>query len=327
MSCSGNCVGARTSGARRTGARCRRTSARPRASGSSWPAACHGCPRTRSTCCRRPPWRGRSARRTSWPRRRNFLPTGSLTPSTVRRSPACSGGSGMTPTATPSATRSCGRPSTANCCAAAGCATTTGSRTRLERVHADAHDSYLNELAHHFSMGAALGDGDKAVRYCRAAGERALRLLAFEEAVSHLTRGLEVAERHCAHDQATRCDLLLALAEAQSRAGDAGPAEKNFDRATSLARAMGDGERLAASAVRRGPLSYLLGSRGPTPRRGRTAQRGARPPARGRLPPARHGDRAPRLRVAARAGHPAARRHHAGTRPEQRGGGHGPASR
>ena len=114
-------------------------------------------------------------------------------------------------------------------------------------------------------MGAALGDGDKAVRYCRAAGERALRLLAFEEAVSHLTRGLEVAERHCAHDQATRCDLLLELAEAQSRAGDAGPAERNFDRATSLARAMGDGERLAASAVRRGPLSYLLGSRDPTP--------------------------------------------------------------
>ncbi|MGO9854071.1 MAG: ATP-binding protein [Acidimicrobiales bacterium] len=135
----------------------------------------------------------------------------------------------------------------------------------LERVHADALDSYLNELAHHFSMGAALGDADKAVRYCRAAGERALRLLAFEEAVSHLTRGLEVAERHCAHDQATRCDILLALAEAQSRAGDPEPAERNFDRATSLARAMGDGERLAASAVRRGPLSYLLGSLGPTP--------------------------------------------------------------
>ena len=135
----------------------------------------------------------------------------------------------------------------------------------LERVHADALDSYVNELAHHFYMGAAVGDGDKAVRYCRAAGERALRLLAFEEAVSHLTRGLEVAERYCAHDQATRCDLLLALAEAQSRAGDAVPAETNFDRATSLARAMEDGERLAASAVRRGPLSYLLGSRGPTP--------------------------------------------------------------
>ncbi len=104
----------------------------------------------------------------------------------------------------------------------------------VERVHADALDSYLNDLAYHFSMGAALGDGDKAVRYCQAAGERALRLLAFEEAVSHFTRGLEVAERHCGHDQATTCDLLLALAEAQSRAGEAAPAEKNFDRAAAL---------------------------------------------------------------------------------------------
>ena len=40
----------------------------------------------------------------------------------------------------------------------------------LERVHADELDSYINEVAHHFYMGAALADADKAVRYCRAAG-------------------------------------------------------------------------------------------------------------------------------------------------------------
>ena len=42
-----------------------------------------------------------------------------------------------------------------------------------ERVHADELDTYVNELAHHFSMGAALADADKATHYCRAAGERA----------------------------------------------------------------------------------------------------------------------------------------------------------
>ena len=52
-----------------------------------------------------------------------------------------------------------------------------------ERLHGDSLDTYVNELAHHFYMGAALADADKAVRYCIAAGERALRLLAFEEAV------------------------------------------------------------------------------------------------------------------------------------------------
>ncbi len=39
-----------------------------------------------------------------------------------------------------------------------------------ERAHADAPDTYVNELAHHFYMGAALADADKASRYCRAAG-------------------------------------------------------------------------------------------------------------------------------------------------------------
>ena len=65
-----------------------------------------------------------------------------------------------------------------------------------EKAHADDLDTYVNELAHHFSMGAALADADKAVRYCRAAGDRALRLLAFEEAAVHFARALRVAEQH-----------------------------------------------------------------------------------------------------------------------------------
>ena len=39
-----------------------------------------------------------------------------------------------------------------------------------EKAHADQLDSSLNELAHHFFLGAALADADKAARYCRAAG-------------------------------------------------------------------------------------------------------------------------------------------------------------
>ncbi len=126
-----------------------------------------------------------------------------------------------------------------------------------ERVHGGALDAYVNELAHHFSMGAALADSDKAIHYCTAAGERALRLLAFEEAVGHLTRALEVAEEFGGADPSTRCDTLIALAEAQNRAGDAAQANANFERAASLARSMGDPERLASTALRAGPLTYL----------------------------------------------------------------------
>ena len=106
-------------------------------------------------------------------------------------------------------------------------------------------------------MGAALADADKAVRYCIAAGERALRLLAFEEAVVHFTRCLEVAEKFGDADPSARCDALIALAEAQNRAGDTSQANANFARAAALARSIGDPERLAATALRAGPLSYL----------------------------------------------------------------------
>ena len=86
---------------------------------------------------------------------------------------------------------------------------------------------------------------------------RALRLLAFEEAVGHFARSLEVAEQFGDHDQSLRCDALIALAEAQNRAGDNETAEANFERAATLARAIGDPERLASAALRAGPLNGL----------------------------------------------------------------------
>ena len=126
-----------------------------------------------------------------------------------------------------------------------------------ERVHADTIDPYVNELAHHYYMGAALADAHKAIDYCIAAGERALRLLAFEDAVGHFSRSLEVAEKFGARDQAVRCDALLALAEAQNRAGVAEEADASFEEAAALARSLGDAERLATAALRAGPLSYI----------------------------------------------------------------------
>ena len=126
-----------------------------------------------------------------------------------------------------------------------------------ERAHAGELDAYVNELAHHFYMGAALADADKAGHYCQAAGERSLRLLAFEEAALHFARGLEVAEQFGLGEPEARCDALIALAEAQNRAGDTALADNNFERAAALARTLGDAQRLAAAALRAGPLSYL----------------------------------------------------------------------
>jgi tetratricopeptide (TPR) repeat protein len=118
-------------------------------------------------------------------------------------------------------------------------------------------ENHVNELAHHFYMGSAVAEADKAIRYCLLAGERALHLLAFEEAVGHFTRSLEVAERFGEDDPCLYCDVLLALAEAQNRAGDVTSADVNFERAAALARTLGDAERLATAALRAGPLSYV----------------------------------------------------------------------
>ena len=66
-----------------------------------------------------------------------------------------------------------------------------------------------------------------------------------------------MAEQFGPPDQEARCDALIALAEAQNWAGDTALADANFERAAALARALGDAGRLAAAALRAGPLSYL----------------------------------------------------------------------
>jgi len=126
-----------------------------------------------------------------------------------------------------------------------------------EQAHAGELDDYVNELAYHYYMGAALADADRALHYCVAAGERAMRLLAFEEAVEHFGRGLEVVERFGPPDPGTRSDVLLALAEAENLAGDREAAERSLAHAAALARKMGDAERLATVALRACPPSYL----------------------------------------------------------------------
>jgi predicted ATPase len=87
-----------------------------------------------------------------------------------------------------------------------------------ERYH-DAIEHHLNELAYHFSHGALSANAEKAISYLMAAGNRAMGALAFEEAIDHYTRALDVIGRAGASPSA-RCDALLALGEAQGKAGD-----------------------------------------------------------------------------------------------------------
>ena len=64
----------------------------------------------------------------------------------------------------------------------------------LEELYGDSAEARAAELAHHFAQAEAVLGTEKLVRYSIVAGERALALYAFEEALAHLQRALVAKE-------------------------------------------------------------------------------------------------------------------------------------
>ena len=114
----------------------------------------------------------------------------------------------------------------------------------LEALYADETEPHLAELAYHFLEGARAGSKQKAIEYARRAGDRAARLLAYEEAARFYGTALGLVE-----DQLVRCRLLLALGEAHARAGDGDAARTAFLRAADEAKALGAADCLARAAL------------------------------------------------------------------------------
>jgi tetratricopeptide (TPR) repeat protein len=118
----------------------------------------------------------------------------------------------------------------------------------LERVYEDP-EPHLAELAHHFVAAAPAGDVEKAVDYARRAGERALRLLAYEEAGRLFHFALEALDLRATRDARTECELLLALGDARARAGEFDEAKIAFLHTAEIAKAAGIPELLARAAL------------------------------------------------------------------------------
>jgi DNA-binding SARP family transcriptional activator/tetratricopeptide (TPR) repeat protein len=115
----------------------------------------------------------------------------------------------------------------------------------LEHFYADDLQPHLAELAHHFYEASPSGDVSKAIGYAVRAAEQAVGLLAFEEAV----RLYEMALRLTKAPGLKRCQLLLALGDAQARAGDTPASKRSFREAAKLAQARGLAEQLAHAAL------------------------------------------------------------------------------
>jgi len=101
-------------------------------------------------------------------------------------------------------------------------------------------------VAHHY---AEAGLGEHAIPYWQRAGERAVRLPAYAEAVRFYHLALQALERQESVEEAQRCTLLLALGEAQWKAGEYLMAQETLLRAADSARALGATESLVHAAL------------------------------------------------------------------------------
>jgi tetratricopeptide (TPR) repeat protein len=118
----------------------------------------------------------------------------------------------------------------------------------LEELCAGDPGSRVTELARHWTAATAPVDMDKALAYSWQAGEHALTKLAPDEATRWFTQALELLERSPEPDPAVRCDLMIALGEAQRQA-----AQPEFRTtllsASDQADALGDTDRMARAAL------------------------------------------------------------------------------
>ncbi len=128
--------------------------------------------------------------------------------------------------------------------------------------HQEDLDPWLPQLARHFARAAPVDGPARAIDFALAAGRRADRLLAWEEAAAHY-RGAMRARQATNGGDRTSGELLLALGASEERAGIE-HARATFAEAAELARELEDPILLARAALGvAGSWSTLLGREEP----------------------------------------------------------------
>jgi class 3 adenylate cyclase len=116
----------------------------------------------------------------------------------------------------------------------------------IERVYGADSEQHLDQLAHHFLEAQELG---KAVDYSIRAGDRAMSLMAYEDGAALYERALQALELRGGASGRQRAELLIALGDAQVRAGEGQRGKETFYRAADVARAAGAHDQLARAAL------------------------------------------------------------------------------
>ena len=140
-------------------------------------------------------------------------------------------------------------------CAARGC--TRAWARRSSPATQDDLDPWLPQLARHFERAAPVEGPARAIDFALAAGRRADRLLAWEEAAQHYRGALRARQATSAARDRTGAELLLALGASEERAG-LEAARESFTTALEVAHELGDPALLARAALGvAGPWSTL----------------------------------------------------------------------
>lgn len=127
----------------------------------------------------------------------------------------------------------------------------------LEEFHARAHEAHRAELAHHYFEAVQAGElgeageglADKALKYAVDAAGDDVRSLAYEEAARHYRMALAVLDVEHSHDDRRRIQLLLAIGDAEARAGDMESATETFMQVAAVARRTREATDLAKAAL------------------------------------------------------------------------------
>jgi tetratricopeptide (TPR) repeat protein len=120
----------------------------------------------------------------------------------------------------------------------------------LEAFYRHDLDPHLAELAHHFFQAAPGGDASQGVSYAERAGQRAIALVAYEEAARLFRMALAaLGPGQSPGEDRARCRLLLALGDALTRMGEREAAKDELRRAAGVARQHGMAEELGQAAL------------------------------------------------------------------------------
>lgn len=118
----------------------------------------------------------------------------------------------------------------------------------LEKVRGMDPAAQLSALAYHFCAALPGGDSAKAVEYARRAAARSDAMFAFEEAARLYLLALQALDDTSPAGARKRLELLIALGEAQTRAGENLQAAETIQQAAGSAKALGLATEYARAA-------------------------------------------------------------------------------